>query len=162
MFKHYNVFDFQAVEVDGEQMLSLIFPHDYKGTPASSDGMNFPTGQNGSGIVLDDGYNIYETVYMRGNLSRQNMHDLTLRDDGKHALMLTAKPDEPSHLHIPHGYDGQCKVGWQGFKEVEVKTGETMFEWFAKGHIREDESTRQTDSWEETCADEWGKIMKTL
>lgn len=154
-FKHYNTFDFKAVEVDGEQMLSLIFPHDHPGTPASITGMGFPPGQNGSGVVLNNGYEVCETVFMRGDLDRQNMHDLTLIEDGKRALILTAKPDEVERLHLQGEYSGPCKVGWQGFKEVEVKTGKTIYEWFAKGWIGVDESTKRGFDWARICRVEW-------
>ena len=158
MFKHFNTFDFRTVMVDGEQMLSLVIPHDQPGTKAT---ISFPNDEHGSGIIIDSSYNIHQTIDMRADLPRTNMHDLNILDNGQRALMLTAKSYEKDPIQLG-SYEGPCKAQWQGFRELDLKTGETVFEWHAQGHIALEESTRITGTYTDMCQNDWGKSFSQI
>lgn len=127
-------------KVHDKQMLSIIVPHD-KG--ASQHHETFPKFGKGDGYVLDSSYKVYEDIDIRNGHADPNMHDLTILDDGKRALMLTQKTYEPRPIKIGK-FDQQCNIGWQGFREIDLETGEVIFEWDAEGHIDPYESNKKT------------------
>ena len=141
---YVNAFDFRKSFVDGREMLSYVLPKDRP---------------KGNGIILNGSYEIYKTVDMKGNHSTWNMHEFNLIDDGKTALMAIPQDYTPTYLNVD-GYSGMCKIGWQGFKEVNVMNNRVNFEWSTKGHIHPEESTyvakNINDTWEDKCAQNWG------
>lgn len=154
-FKHYNTFDFRVTQVNGEPMMSLVVPHDMHGPKGGNiHHMAFPGHGKGDGVILDDSYNVYTTVDMRGDIPDPNMHDLTIMNNGKRALMLTQKTYEPTPVRIGK-FNRPCNVGWQGFRETETETGKVVFEWDAQHHIDPFESTRYEAPYRVMCQDEW-------
>ena len=121
-------------------MLSVIVPHD-KGS--NNNHSAFPELGTGDGYILNNSYDVYKDVDIRNGHDDPNMHDLTIFDDGKRALMLTQKTYDPSPLKIGK-FDHQCNIGWQGFREINLDTGEVLFEWDAEGHIDPYESNKKT------------------
>lgn len=141
--KYVNTFDFRMSEVNGQQMLSFVWPKN----------------RQGNGWILDNTYQLHTIVDMVGNHSRWNMHEFNLIDDGTRALM--GFPQDYSATRVNNeNYTGPCKIGWQGFKEVDVNTGEVYFEFNTQGHIDPAESNYvpksvKTNTWEDKCATDW-------
>lgn len=142
--EYINTFDFRMSEVDGQQMLTFVWPHN----------------RRGNGFILDNTYQVHTIVDMVGNHSKWNMHEFNLIDGGKRALMAFPQDYDPTPISVP-GYNGSCKIGWQGFKEVDVNTGEVYFEWNTQGHISPLESNyvavNVNYTFKDKCAHDWGK-----
>lgn len=153
LLEHINTFDFRVVEVDGKQMLSLVAPH----PPRSRKKEHNPQLGHGNfeGIILDDNYNVYTTIDLRRHNPKPNMHDLVVRENGTRALMLTQKKyDHVSTVRLGK-FKLECKVGWQGFREVDIQTNKILFQWDAEDHIDPLESTKHEASYKEMCDDHW-------
>lgn len=142
MIDYNNAFDFRVSRVDGQDMLSF------------STLVKAPD----NGYIFDNTYTLYESVDMQGNKSKYNMHDLNLINNGKSALVMLITDYDPTHLSVD-GFDGPCQIGWQGFKEVDVKTGEVLFEWHSRDYITVEETNyipmMTQDTWEAKCATNW-------
>jgi hypothetical protein len=151
-FKHLNAFDFRVTQVAGEDMLSVIVPHSVPGS--KNQHVTLPGPGDGDGFILDDSYHVYRTIDMHRDIPAPNMHDLTIADDGSRALMLTQKTYEPTSVRVG-AFNRPCKIGWQGFREVDLRTGELVFDWSAEGHIDPYESTKKEDSIKVMCQTEW-------
>ena len=139
-FNHWNTFDFRTVQVNGQPMLSLIDPHN----------------EHAEGVILDDSYSTYAAVNLLGNLSQSNMHDFTVADDGATALTLM-NDHGPSTLEqsLVIGYNGTCRAGWEGFKEIRVSDGSILFSWRARDWIGLDECMFIPSPVEERCSRFW-------
>ncbi|KAK5163442.1 uncharacterized protein LTR77_010624 [Saxophila tyrrhenica] len=146
MFNNLNIYDFRLAEVGGKMMPTMIFT------------------EHSDGLILDEGYNIHHTVDMFGmelpdwlmeqigHRHTTNMHDFNVIDDGKRAVMLTKVYENATKAESKAvGFDGECTAKWQGFKEVDVATGEILFEWNAHGHIQLEESTYHKGPLDEMC-----------
>jgi len=147
--KYTNSFDFRMSMVDGQQMLSFVWP---KPQP------------DGNGFILDSSYEVYEQVDMMGNHTKWNMHEFNLINDGKTALMGFPQDYQATNISVD-GYMGPCRIGWQGFKEVDVKSGEVLFEFNTKGHVSPEESNYvakaiEKNDWEHKCAKPWGELPR--
>lgn len=55
------------------------------------------------------------------------------------------------------GYDGNCTAKWQGIREVDLATGETVFEWSSHGNIGLDETTKTSGKLKKKCNGNLGK-----
>ena len=132
--------------VDGKDRLSFIWPKNSE--------------RQEGGYILDEHYDVYKVLDMRGDYQkRPNMHDFNLIDDGKRALMLTMPYQNDSHITVPGEFDGECKVERQGFKELDVNTGETLFLWNSEGHLAVEESTYfagTSRNFKQLCDSFWG------
>lgn len=99
--------------------------------------------QNGYGIgeaiIVDSNYKVVATANTAGNVQPADMHEFQLLDDGETAIMSAYEvvPYDLSAFNITTG------LGWisQGvFQEVNVTTGELLFEWFSANHVDPTES----------------------
>ena len=145
LFDHKNIHDFRVQTINDVPMLTAnrpVSPH------------------RGYGEILDNTYTIVKEVDLVGNNSGPNMHDFNLINNGRHALMLTTNEDVETAVHLDW-FNGTCKVKWQGFKEVNVETGELIYEWNDKGYITLNESSfkgaKTFASFQDACSKEWGK-----
>lgn len=136
MFDHRNTHDFKTTMMDDQPMMTLIKTDD----------------AHEAGVIMDNTYNIDRRIDMRGNLDDANMHDFTVRDNGKKALFLTAKTGEQYDINFG-GYKGPCYIGWQGFRELNLESGINVFKWNAMDHIPLNESTKMEGTVEEQCLD---------
>lgn len=157
MFNYVNTFDFRGVQVNGTQMASLIVH------------------ENDAAYLLDNTYELHQTIPMisekdvppsiwqilKDKNKKTNFHDFRVSEDGARAFMLTKLFEnttvEESKLV---GYEGNCSVIWQGIKEVDISTNQTLFVWSAHGHIAMDEGTFALPSIDHECEleppDGWG------
>jgi hypothetical protein len=135
MFQHYNTYDFRATEYDGRHMASLI------------------THVDEAGFIFDSTYQVQKTVNMTSNVPdwaadklrderTANMHEFYVIANGSRVLMLTKVFEHTSVEESKTiGFNGNCTAKWEGFKEVDLATGEVLFEWNSHGHIGLDEGT---------------------
>jgi len=144
--QYYNTFDFRVSRLAGRDVLTFILPRNSE--------------RQEGGIFMESSYEVSKVFDMRGDHQiRPNMHDLNLIDDGKRALMLTTPTQHMSHIVVPGEFDGQCRVEWQGFKEVDVESGETLFEWSAEDKLSVAETTyfpgTGLHKYEQMCSTYW-------
>lgn len=69
------------------------------------------------------------------------MHELNVIDGGRRALHIESRPRYVDVTEL--GIDG-VNAGWVadlGFRETEVSTGRTTFEWWAADHVSLSESS---------------------
>ncbi|KAJ9665970.1 hypothetical protein H2201_003881 [Coniosporium apollinis] len=88
----------------------------------------------GHGVIMDSNYRVVKTVESSGSAPPSDMHEFRLLDGGKRALLTTYQPRryDLSAFGITGG------MGWitDGvFQEVDVETGELVFEWRSLDHI---------------------------
>ena len=123
-FNNYQTFDFKVCSVNGEDMLTLIWPH---GNVAA---------------ILDSSYETYKTIHIGKTRDKSlNMHDFQIVENGTRALFLKKELKRASKkISKEIGYNGNCNVKFIGFEEVNLATGKTLFTWTSEGRIGLDES----------------------
>lgn len=91
----------------------------------------------GTGIIVDTNYRVVASVQTGGNVTPADQHEFQLTP-GEETALLTSYQTIPFDLSAPQygGITGQ--QGWlqEGvFQEVNVTTGEVLFEWFSSNHV---------------------------
>lgn len=95
----------------------------------------------GQGLVLNDAYEQRTVVSGPAEMHSFNMHELKIVDGGQSALHILWKPEyiDVSELGLP-----DRKAGWvgnMGFREVDLESGNTVFEWWSLDHVPLQESS---------------------
>ncbi|KAH6637526.1 ASST-domain-containing protein [Boeremia exigua] len=88
----------------------------------------------GHGVIMNNNYRVVRTVEAVGAATQMDMHEFRLIDGGKRALVT---------IYQPRQYDLGAfgvgpGIGWihdSLFQEIDVETGELLFEWRALDHI---------------------------
>lgn len=93
----------------------------------------------GQGVIVDQNYKVVATVQTGGNAEPVDMHEFQLLNDGETAIVSAYQivPFDLSYFNITTG------LGWLSegvFQEVNVTTGEVLFEWFSSNHVDPSES----------------------
>ena len=91
----------------------------------------------GNGIIVDTNYKVVASVQTGNSLTPADQHEFQLTPDGETAL-LTSYQTIPFDLSAPQYGNVTNQQGWlqQGvFQEVNVTTGEVLFEWFSSNHV---------------------------
>lgn len=88
----------------------------------------------GHGVIMDKQYRIVRSVQPGGGMASSDMHEFKLINDGKSALMTVyqQRQFDMSPWNIKTG------VGWvmeSIFQEVDVETGQVLFEWRSLDHV---------------------------
>lgn len=94
----------------------------------------------GHGIIMDHSYNIVQRLRVAPGHSAFNMHELTFVEQGSHALYIMNRPEYVDIASVRNNTDG----GWilnLGFREVNIASGDVIFEWWAWEHINLSESS---------------------
>lgn len=136
MFENRNIFDFRAANnIDDDYHLSFILQHAYE-----DDGSD-----KGYGYVLDERYEAESVVAVTNDLTAFNMHEFNVLDGGKTAVACAYRPEymDLGDLGRPEEY-GWVQTG--GLVEIDVATGEVLFEWMSPGHIPIHESVKVSPS----------------
>jgi len=93
----------------------------------------------GAGVVLDSSYQRVMNVTLPREL-RVDVHEFSLLDEGKSAIMLVNHYVQAHDLTQGRpGWDGQI-VG-NGFREIDLRTRESLFDWRSLGPVSPVEST---------------------
>lgn len=88
----------------------------------------------GQALILDNNYQVVASSGTSGNVPPADMHEFQLLNDGETAIHTSYQP-------IPYdlsAYGVTYGLGWllQGvFQEVNVTSGEVLFEWFSTNHV---------------------------
>lgn len=94
----------------------------------------------GHPVVADSQYRVVRSVEPSGSYqASSDMHEFRLIDGGKHALM-TQYLRSVHDLCAYNLCDGLGYIQEGAFQEVDVETGEVLFEWRSLDHIALDES----------------------
>ncbi|PSK45242.1 hypothetical protein B9Z65_2382 [Elsinoe australis] len=88
----------------------------------------------GQALIVNSDYRTVTAVQTGGNAANADMHEFQLIGDGQTAVVASyqAIPYDLSGFNITSG------MGWlsQGvFQEVNVTTGEVLYEWFSSNHV---------------------------
>lgn len=127
--RNQNVCDFRVShDKNGMEQLSLLI-------------MGYEEGFDAIGATLDTSYRRTLGFKVPPEEYRINMHELVVVDEGQSALYLTHKyvKMDVSHFDVENH-----TIGWvsdPGFREIDLATGRTNFEWFTTGRISEMESS---------------------
>ena len=128
--------------VNGTEMLTAIYPHD------------------NAAVILNNHYEVVETVVHSSTWDYSNMHDFNVVEDGRRALVLTKDgavtlSKEKSKVV---GYNGNCLVRGDGMKYLDITTQppRTLFFWNGTNHIGLDETQTHVHATpiEELCSDD--------
>ncbi|KAI9734620.1 MAG: hypothetical protein M1834_002221 [Cirrosporium novae-zelandiae] len=110
---------------DGSSFISFLLAAD-----------NHQEDKRGVGWILDNTYTLNKTVYWRkedepGNF---NMHEFNIVDGGKSALVIISEFRSTDISALPRK-SGEGLIFNNGFRELDVETGDVKFEWMALDHI---------------------------
>ena len=124
--KGFNWMDFRVSSIADERVLT---------------GMSHGWGQ---GVILGDDYQIRRRVDVAGNPGDFNTHEFHFLEDGARVLVTSynwGSATGEMQRAIGREEGGKCDVAFDGFKELDGRTTETVFEWSSFGKIGLDEST---------------------
>ena len=127
MVQNRNTFDFRVAIVNGSRQLSGLF---------------FVYGEDskGFGFILDNSYSMTTKVYPPPASTQFNMHEFKVLGNGCRALHFMVRPKFADVTAL----DIEVEEGWiadVGFREVDISSRATLFEWWALDHISPAEST---------------------
>lgn len=114
---------------------------DYRGEPHLCfwEGRQTKTLGRGRGIILDSSYRVVATV--SGGSTALDFHEFRLIENGTVALASRYKP-APYDLSQTN-QNMSTQLGWIydcGFQEIEISTGNVLFDWLALDHINPSET----------------------
>jgi len=123
-----NTFDFKVVKYNGTDHLTWssmgLFSHYFSDMEDLTERAAF---------IADSAYNIEKKLVIKEGAD-YDIHEFTVVDDGKSAIM-THEKEQPQNVSsmtskYPDGYKARNK----GFREINLSTGRTVFEWYALDH----------------------------
>lgn len=123
---------------------------------SAGDSSSFGDGTTrGRGLVLNEAYQKQSVVNAPTNMHDFNMHELRLVDGGRSALHVLWKPEyiDVSQLELE-----DRKAGWvgnMGFREVDIASGKTVFQWWSLDHVPIGESTWSVSDLEGPAPQAW-------
>ena len=97
---------------------------------------------------MDNSYTAISDIQMPEVLQSMNMHELNVyQEQGRtKALYITHRAQFVDTRALNYRGLGNGWVGNIGFREVDLFTGEGLFEWWAADHVELTESTISIDS----------------
>ncbi len=125
--RNQNTCDFRVSTINGTSVLSMILYQWGK--------------EKGHGLLLDGSYSKVQRIDTRFVEPGMNMHELNIMDNGRSALIFLYKPARVDVRGVAHD---DSETGWisdMGFREFDLASGDTIFEWWASPHISVEEST---------------------
>jgi hypothetical protein len=141
LMDHYKAFDLRVANIKGDNMLSIIYPHD------------------NAGLILNNHYEIVKKAVYSSDFSFSNMHDFNVIANGDRALVLAKekKSSVPAPWAESVGVKGDCNATAEGLKEVDISGAETkdVFVWNGTDHIGADETTFTPQAYEDMCEGSW-------
>ncbi|KAL1980944.1 hypothetical protein VTN96DRAFT_3284 [Rasamsonia emersonii] len=147
LFDNRNIFDFKVADnIDENLHLSFIVQHAYNDMT-----------KKGAGLILSETYEHETVVPVTNDLDAFNMHEFNILHGGKTALACTYRTEvlDFADLGMP-GQSGRVIVG--GFEEIDVATGNIIFEWKSSDHVSLSESDFATPATPEQAGSGWDYI----
>jgi hypothetical protein len=125
-FNNQNVYDFQMVDtIDDTPYLTMLVQDDFANRESA-----------GSAIIYNNQYKPVQIVPRPG--SANDNHEFYLKNQSK-ALLVTHKDEEMAVATFGQP-DRWIGMRTNGFIELDINTGQYIFEWFSAAHIAVDES----------------------
>jgi Arylsulfotransferase (ASST) len=93
----------------------------------------------GHGVIMNNRFSIIASVQSQGGLTSNDQHEFNVVNDGQSALVTVY---EPTHFDMS-AYNITTGQGWllnSWFQEVEIATGNLLFEWDALSHVPVDQT----------------------
>lgn len=125
-FDNQNTCDFRAWNFNGTDYLSAIFYKNHKD----------PVGR---GIVLSKSYQKVSEQTVSSELAGMNMHEFNLVNNGTAAIYIIFRAEMVNVTSV----SASLTHGWitnMGFREIDVRTGDVLFEWWAHPKVSLEES----------------------
>lgn len=142
LVQNRNAFDFRVIDVDGSPHLSFILgslPEEDQRTAADPQGV---------GIIADSSYNVRSRLPLRPGMADFNMHEFKVFEDGRKSLIVTKKIRQENTSAVILSGD-KAQMTNDGFQEVDMQSGATIFEWDSLDHgVSLTETTRTEDAWD--------------
>ncbi|KAJ9254017.1 hypothetical protein DTO207G8_3878 [Paecilomyces variotii] len=131
LFENRNTFDFKAIDnIDNNTHVSFIVQQGYQ---QHGD-------KKGGAIVLDGRLEYEDVVPVTNDLGAFDIHEFNVLEGGKTALATAYRPEFLDYGELGRPDDhGWVHTG--GFVELDVATGDVVYEWRSLGHIPLEEST---------------------
>lgn len=130
------------IDVDGSPHLSFIL-----GSLAEKD-QDTAADPLGVGVITDSSYNVRSRVPIRAGMEDFNMHEFKVFDAGRKSLIVTKKRQQENVSDLILSSSG-TQITNDGFQEVDLETGATIFEWNSLDHgVSPTETTRTEDAWD--------------
>jgi len=128
LVNYSNAYDLRVSIVEGRSMLSFIV-------------INNQT-EGREAMILDDQYRLHATMDLRGGRGKANMHEFRLLDDGRSALIVAAPGDADADVMVdlPQLTEAR-RVHHEGFREIDIRTGEVKFEFSTLENLHAAEHT---------------------
>ncbi|KAL3461641.1 ASST-domain-containing protein [Aspergillus heterothallicus] len=119
------VANFGPTIIDGKPMLKAA-----QGLLDGGHGRMF-----GDHVVLNERYEAVKLLRTAGDRGRLvSVHEFEVVDDGKSVLIEVPVP-VPVDLEAFGGVEGQRWVLSSGFQELDIETGDLLFEWYSLDHV---------------------------
>lgn len=112
-----------------------VQPQEYNGSTyltftANSKEESF---MGGSGVLLDDAYNVFKMVQPDGLEGGADAHEFSLTDEG--TVLMTHNHQIMTNCSAAGGPEEDCELLESGFQEVDLATGKQRFTWLATEHV---------------------------
>ncbi|KAJ5628580.1 hypothetical protein N7490_010808 [Penicillium lividum] len=91
------------------------------------------------GLILNENYEKTETLAISDDISDFNMHEFTVSGMRPSAIHATTTMKFHNHSDITRP-EVELWINYGGFREIDVRSGETIFEWSCLDHIELHES----------------------
>ncbi|KAJ5309089.1 hypothetical protein N7508_004468 [Penicillium antarcticum] len=125
-FNNQNVYDFQMVDtIDDKPYLTMLVQEHYANRES-----------DGSAVIYNNEYKPVNIIPRPG--AAIDNHEFYLKEPPK-ALLVTHRNDKMSLADFGHP-EREMSVRTNGFIELDINTGEYLFEWHSAGQITLDES----------------------
>ncbi|KAK4969785.1 hypothetical protein LTR42_009057 [Elasticomyces elasticus] len=112
----------------GEEQLSVLMA-------------GYESGLDGVAAIMDNSFRLTKSFTAPAEEIEINMHEWVVVEGGRSALYLThvTRKLDISELELENRTTGWVAI--PGFREIELATGKTLFEWFSQGHVSLSETT---------------------
>jgi hypothetical protein len=120
-----NTFDFKVVKYNGTDHLTWSsmghFGHYFSDMDGAPDR---------AGFIADSSYNIQKNVVIeKGAGASLDIHEFTIVNGDKSAIMTMEKLQQRDVSSVTSKYPDGFKTLNKGFREIDLGTGQTKFEW---------------------------------
>lgn len=110
--------------------------------------------RRGVGVILNSSYQLTGAVSPSREISGFNMHEFNVIDNGARALLIMSVPGFVSGVHLDNGMTSLWAAD-NGFQEIDVKTGEVLFEWRPLDYLSVTESTTSLPATAHSADQSW-------
>lgn len=88
-------------------------------------------------IIIDNNYKVINTVQTGGNARPVDQHEFQLISggEGHDTAIVTSYQTIPFDLSKFNVTNGQGWLSQGAFQEIDVETGEVLFEWYSTNHV---------------------------